>query len=416
MLERRPLVPEYVFAEHEWDMNPRECGLRKSYETMNPYENSESVEWATGENLARSVDVREMSINRYGSFAQSTNPTAYGADPLIGNGAGGMGPVLGPYIGKKGTPKPTVPDYVGPAGASSPMGPPEADIQLPSATRSNRTYEQYGNVTGGFVSDYGSEGVNPFVGGRASQIVGDYETWTGVTGGYVPSGADISINDPSKGARFRMPGSQGAFDPIITAGPPGGGSFGSLDVNPVDGGRVRNLINFQRIIAGGATTGMGSSLSENPQEGGRPSKLLNFQRILAGGASSGVSGLETNDVRGGNRWTRTEGFATPVSIPGRSGGYGGEISYGIEVPAKARLNDQKSSIGFSFAGAQGRGNPLAPQNFVTLPKTAYSESHQYDDSPDPVLQIAARSTIGAKSLLDFSRVNLDDLAVVVPCI
>jgi hypothetical protein len=66
--------------------------------------------------------------------------------------------------------------------------------------------------------------------------------------------------------------------------------------------------------------------------------------------------------------------------------------------------------------AGGRGAPVIPEMFITLPKTQRNGEGIFDDTPDPILQIAARSTLGSRALLNFTRENLDDLAVTVPCI
>ena len=377
MLERRPLMPSFVFAEHEWDTNPRESNLRASYTVDRPYEMDGSIGWAEGENIARSVDVRAMSNNRYASFAQKSNPTAYNADPIIGNGQGGMGPVLGPYIGKKGTPKPTVPDRPGIAGTSAGGVPMDAEFWLPGATRSNRTHSETGNITGGFVADYGAETINPYQGGRISNrtAMEEYTVWNA-------SGGPI-------------------------------GSFGGEDQNPQEGGRVRMPGNFQIVSNAGGRIGVGSSLENNPQEGGRIRIPSNFQTIKSGGASSGVSGMETNDITGGNHWARTGGVAGRMPNASRSGGYGGEIAYGLEVFSKAHRTEGTSIM---FAGASGRGSVIDPDNWASLPLRELNDDSQYDDTPDAALQKAARSTLGARRMLDFSRENLNELAIDVSCI
>lgn len=512
LMERRSLLPSFVVAEHEWDRNPRECGLRASYVTPDPYESAGSVSWSQGANLARSVDVRELSNNRYASFTQKTNPTAYGADPIIGGGQGGMGPVLMPFLGKKGTPKGPVPDYVSPAGGALPSaGNLAAEYQLPSATRSLRTHEESGGVTGGFVADFGNEAVNPYEGARVRNLL-EYEEEGWVNGGYIASGADTTINDPNKGARWRQVltrpggddnifnGSQLTTGPSLDATPYEGGReriltdslldtrgnsgaatgigssleqnpqdggrgrviiqwdtiglggasagigssleqnpqdggrnrmllestldtrgnpgalFGmgsSLTENPQDGGRVSRLLNFDTIGLGGALAGVGSSLTENPQDGGRVSKLLNFDTVIAGGALSGVSGIENNDILGGNRWTRTDGVVGRVPSGGfKNGYYGGEIAYGKEIGPREHRQEVTSIM---IPGASGRGTPVAPEVFVSLPTTISNAGGVWDDSPDPVLQQAARSTIGSRFLLNFTRANMDELAVDRPC-
>lgn len=482
LLDRRNLLPDYALAEHEWDRNPRECGKRAAEAMLQPYETGGSASFAAGADLARTIGVKESSVTQYARFAQNTNPTAWGADPIIGNGAGGGGPVLQPYLGKKGTHKPLfVPDYTPPAGGAMPSAPPvEPGMQLPSATRANRQYEEVGNVTGGSaVSAYGDEDINPQRGGRPSLLATDYEHWGHRNGGFVASGADWTVWNPNDGARYRNIANQdGANDPIVTGAPvsvgpsldltpktggresmrinferilgggaatgqgsglqqnpqdggrmsmlinwdaigSGGASTGvgsSLQHNPQQGGRVTRLINFDRISPGGVLSGVGSSLENNPQEGGRVSLLQNWQMFNVGGAQSGVGGIECSDIVGGNHWARTEGC--PGYLP--PGGalnpdYGGiDVAFGLEVQPR---HPRTMGLSIMIPGAGGvGGGPKMPEQFVTLPNTQINGEGCYDDSPDPILQISARSTRGSRALLDFSQENIDDLALAVPCI
>lgn len=482
LAERRPLLPSWVMAEHEWDRNPKECGLKASYVTRDPYSVSDdAVDWAQGANLAKSVDVKQLSVNRYFSFANKTNPTVYGADPIIGNGSGGMGPTMGPYLGKKGMqPKPTVPDRTGVKGGGMVSAPPQfADFQLPSATRSGYFYEVDGTVQGGYVADYGDETVNPVVGGR-QPLWQDYEQWGDVNGGYIASGNDMSINDPRKGMRLRkITDRDGGYDPIIQAGAPAGGFGPSLDTtpveggrarislnfdttgnggptfgvrgtdehNPVDGGRARILVNYDTTGNGGSLTGMRGTDEHNPVVGGRISKYINFDTIGNGGALSGmrgtdehnpvvggriakyinfettgnggslsgVSGIECNDITGGNKWARTDGVVGRVPLPGfQNQYYGGDVAYGFEVNPRQRRTEQTSIM---IPGVRGRGgDAIVPEEFVVTRTTALNANGSYDDTPDPIFQIAARRTMGAQKLLDFTRENLDDLSFDRPCI
>jgi len=512
LMERRSLLPSFVLAEHEWDRNPRECGLKASYLKPDPYESQGSVSWAQGANLSRSVDVRQLSGNRYASFTQKTNPTVFGADPIIGNGQGGMGPVLMPFLGKKGTAKGPVPDYVPPAGGALPSaGNLAAEYTLPAATRSMRTHEESGNITGGLVSDYGNESVNPYEGARVRNLL-EYEEDGWFNGGFVASGNDLTINDPNAGARWRQvltrsggdeaifTGSQISTGPSLdmtpyeggrermladsqldtrgnggsssgvgssleqnpqdggrgrmlfqwdtiglggatsgiasgldqnpqdggrsrmlmeamldTTGNPGArfGMGSSLIENPQDGGRVSRLLNFDTIGLGGTLMGVGSSIDQNPQDGGRVSRLLNFDRVIAGGALTGVGGIECSDILGGNRWTRTDGVSGRAPSGGFQGAYyGGEFAYGAEIGPREHRQEVTSIM---IPGAMGHGSPLAPEVFVTLPTTISNAGGIWDDTPDPVLQQAARSTMGSKFLLNFTRANMDELAVDRPC-
>lgn len=550
LLERRELLPDYAVTEYEWDRNPRECGKRRSEFMAQPYEHEGSVAVSAGADLGRTIDVKEASITQYMRYVQKTNPTAYGADPVIGQGAGGGVPVLMPYLGKKGSSKPLFsPGYTPPAGGAMPAAPPvEPGMQLPSATRGNRQYELHGNVTGGnAVSSYGDESINPQRGGRPSLLATEYEHWGHRNGGFVSGGGEwdasgSTIWNPNDGARFRNVVDQdGATEPIMTGsyiseGPSldrtpkvggresklinfdmtlaggattgigssltqnpqaggrasryvnwetigsggalagvgsglqhnpqeggrmpmlinfdtiiaGGASSGvgsglqhnpqeggrttklinfdtthaggatsgvgsSLQHNPQEGGRTTRLINFSIINAGGTASGVGSSLQHNPQEGGRATKLINFDTIHAGGAQSGVSGIECSDIVGGNHWARTEGCSGYLS-PGGSlnPDYGGcDVAFGLEVQPRAPRTETISPM---LPGCGGRGCPKMPDMFVTLPNTQINGEGIYDDSPDPVLQISARSTLGSKALLDFTRANIDDLSFVIPCI
>jgi hypothetical protein len=514
LLDRRNLLPDYAVAEHEWDRNPRECGKRASEAMAQPYEVKGSAGFAAGADLARTIGVKEASVTQYMRFTQKTNPTAYNADPIIGNGAGGGVPILQPYIGKKGTHKPLfVRDYIPPAGGAMPAAPPvESEYQLPSATRANRQYEEMGNVTGGdAVSAFGDEDINPQKGGRPSLLATEYEHWGYRNGGFVASGADWSIWNPNDGARYKNIANQdGANDPLMTGAPtsmgpsldltpkiggrssmllnfdrilgggssegqgsslqqnpqeggrmsmrinwdavgsggattgmgssldqnpqqggrltrllnfdrtsPGGLSSGvgsSLQQNPQQGGRVTRLINFDRTSPGGLSSGVGSSLQQNPQEGGRISLLQNWQMFNVGGAQSGVGGIECNDIVGGNHWARTEGCVDYLP-PGGSlnQDYGGiDIAFGLEVQPRAPRTMVLSNMVPGGGGAGG--GPKMPEQFITLPNTQINGEGMYDDSPDPILQLAARTTMGSKALLNFTRENMDDLALVVPCI
>lgn len=480
--ERRPLMPFYTVAENSWDRNPREEGIQFAGRSLQPYEGSNSTAGVSaGAEYARTVGVRELSGNRYYSFVQKTNPTAYFGDPIVGQGAGGQVPILGPYLGKKGTPKPlAVPDYLPPSGGAMPSaGPQEPYMRLPGATRSNRQYEERGNVTGGnAVSAFGDESLNPQVGGRPSLFAIEYEDWGRLNGGFVASGADLNLWNPNDGARYRMTTLNGPDDPIfssggVAAGPSldqtpmvggresmllnfdqdgGGGAqsgIGSgLQQNPQVGGRLTRLINFDQVGSGGSLSGVGSGLQQNPQKGGRNTRLLNFDRILSGGAQAGIgsslqqnpqvggrasmlknfdtthhggsqnqnNGLETNDIKGGNRWTKTEGWVGYVSPAGaKNPDYGGiDIAFGLEVQPRAPRTELPSSL---IAGASGRGGgPKMPEMFITLPNTQKNGDGVYDDTPDPILQISARRTLGAQRLLDFTKANLDDLSFTVPCV
>lgn len=481
LLDRRGLLPDYVVAEHEWDRNPRECGKRASNMMANPYEVLGSAGFGTGANIARTIGVKEASMTQYMRFSQNTNPTAYGADPFMSGGAGGGVPVLQSYLGKKGSTKPLFTrDYIPPAGGAMPSAPPvEPDIRLPAPTRSNRQYEEVGNVTGGnAVSTYGDEDVNPQRGGRPSLMATEYEHWGYRNGGFVSSGADWTLWNPNDGARYRnIVDQSGANDPIVTGAPisvgpsldltpkvggresmrlnfdrvlGGGvasGQGSGLENNPQEGGRVSMNVNWDAVGSGGVSSGVGSSLQQNPQRGGRTTKLINWdmsspagmgsgvgsslennpqeggrisllhnwQVVNPGGVQSGVSGINCNNILGGNHWTRSEGC--PDYIP--PGGslnpdYGGlDVAFGLEVQPRAPRTEVTSIM---IPGAGGRGTPKIPEMFITLPNTQINGDGVYDDSPDPLLQFSARSTVGAKNLLNFTQENIDDLAFVVPCI
>ena len=526
LAERRPLLPDYALSEHSWDSrNPHECGLRNALDMPDVYADSndiskgrESVSWADGATLARTVDVKEMSENRYFHVTQTTNPTAYAADPIIGNGAGGMGPTLGNYLGKKGTPKPSgVPDYIPPAGgAMTSAGPLMPQYRLPGATRSNRTHSIQPGVTGGFVANYGNETVNPQIGQRLKKHV-DFESRGGITGGYIASGADTTfggpngkeqMNDMLAGARFRLgngnfetmgnarfgvsagtdlsrvpqvggrPGKRINFDTTGLGGPssgvgsdlsqvpqvggrPGhrlnftntvgiaGGHSVSADLSQVPqvggrpgrrlnftntmgiagghsvgadlsqvpqvGGRPGKRLNFDTTKNGGALSGMGADLSQVPQVGGRASRFINFETMTNGGASSGVNGIECNDILGGTHYTHSEGVVGYVAPAGAMNqDYGGlDVAYGITVDSRPRYAKEVTSV--MLPGVSGRGTPVAPEFFITLPNTQMNANGVYDDTPDPTLQIAARSTLGAQALLNFSRENLDELSIHRTC-
>ena len=199
----------------------------------------------------------------------------------------------------------------------------------------------------------------------------------------------------------------------------GGASSGmgsGLEHNLQEGGRATRLINFDRTSPGGLSSGVGSSLENNPQAGGRISLLKNWQMFNVGGAQSGVGGIECNDIKGGNRFARTEGCVGYLP-PGGSltQDYGGiDVAFGLEVQPRAPRTMVLSNMIPGGAGAGG--GPKMPEMFISLPNTQINGEGVYDDSPDPILQIAARSTLGSKALLDFSRANLDDLSLVVPCI
>jgi hypothetical protein len=450
LLNRRPLLPDYVLMEHEWDRNPHECGIRKSFVVPQVYETKDSkyADFSTGALSVRSNDIKQTGLNTYASFVQSTNREFLGADPIIGNGAGGMGPVMGPYLGKKGTQqKPeTCPDYVGPAGgAMASAGPPQPMYTLPSATRRNRSYPQGGHgITGGYVSDFGGETVNPREGGRGSLFGPGYEAWTFADGGFVASGADLTINDPNSGARYKLTSElRGANDPIMagmggigsslelnpqTGGRPsrlldfdtviaGGSRIGTRGTdanNPIAGGRPSQLLNFTKIIGGGATTGVASSLSENPQVGGRPSRLINFSTSTPGGISSGVFSGSCNDVTGGMPLTKTEGTVGYVSPAGFGAQYyGGDIAFGLQRVGPRIHRTETESI--TIPGASGRGSLNDAGLFGSLANTIINEKYNWDDTPDPTLQNCARNTLGSRALLNFSQINLDDLMLTTPC-
>jgi hypothetical protein len=553
-LDRRSLLPDYAIAENEWDRNPRECGKQIAERSLLPYETADSFNSSTGATLVRNADVKDQSVTQYMRFTQKTAPTMYNADPIRVGGAGGGVPRLGPYIGRGGSSKPSwVPGYVGPAGGAMPSAPPvEAELQLPSATRANRQYEEIGNAAGGdSVAYYGDENVNPHRGGRPSLLATEYEDWGHRNGGFVAGGpeweagggVDSTLWNPNDGARYRyMPPQDGANDPVsitgkVSAGPSldltpqvggrskmslnydkmlgggltsgmgsdltnnpqdggrlsrlidwdiissGGASSGvgsDLTHNPQEGGRLSQLINWDIISSGGASSGMGSDLTHNPQKGGRASQLMNWdvvcpggissgvgsdesqnpneggrpsgyinwsimlpggissgvgsslennpskggrapmkrnwQMINPGGLSSGVSGSGCNDIVGGNHWTHTEGCAGYLP-PGGSLNQdygGGDVAFGLEVSPR---HPRTSTLSMMIPGMSGgRGTPKIPEMFITLPNTRMNGDGVYDDSPDPVLQIAARSTVASHTLLDFSRKNLDDLAITVPCV
>jgi hypothetical protein len=686
LLERRNLLPDYAVVENEWDRNPRECGKQISERTLNPYETEGSFNSAMGADLVRSIDTKEAGITRYTRFHQTTNPTAYNADPIIGGSSGGGVPTLGPYIGKSGSDKPSwIPGYVPPAGGgSSQSAPPvEPGMRLPSATRSNRQHEEIGNAVGGnTVADYGDEFVNPQLGGRPSLLATEYEHWGYRNGGFVSSGGDweapsgekgistTTMWNPNDGARYRyVAGQDGANDPLsahapVPTGPSmdvtpkiggrpdrrinferiigGANTFGvgsgsaqnpqeggrvskrlnwenigsggtlagigsglvqnpqeggratkivnwenvgsggisagigsslvqnpqeggratrivnwenigsggisagvgsdmvqnpqeggratriinwenigsggisagvgsdmvqnpqeggratrivnwenigsggisagvgsdmvqnpqeggratriinwenigsggisagvgsNMVQNPQEGGRATRIINWENIGSGGISEGVGSGLMQNPQDGGKPSKLMNFDMLLPGGLSrgvgssiennprdggrisrsknwqqlnpggiqSGMSGVGISDIVGGEHWARTEGCPGYLP-PGGSlrSDYGGiDVSFGLEVSPRTPRVDTNSMMIPGTSG--GHGTPKIPEMFLTLPNTRRNGNGVYDDSPDPTLQIAARSLMGAKKLLNFNRENMDDLAFSVPC-
>ena len=553
LLERRNLLPSYAIAENEWDRNPRECGKQISEKTLNPYESESSFNSALGADVARSIDTKSASVTQYMRFYQTDNPTAWGADPVIGGSSGGGVPRLGPYIGKSGSDKPSwTPGYVPPAGGLS-APPVESEMTLPGATRSNRNHEEFGNVTGGdAVASYGDEFVNPQIGGRPSLLATDYEYWGHRNGGGLVSGGadweagggvDRTLWNPNDGARYRyLPNQDGANDPLSVNGPvsmgpsldltpkiggrpnqkidfdrvlaggttsgvgsglthnpqdggrmtrimnwenigsggaangvgsglthnpqdggrmtrimnwenmgSGGATNGvgsGLTHNPQDGGRMTRIINWENIGSGGATSGMGSDLTHNPQAGGRASRLINFDVVLPGGLSSGVgsslennprdggrvsmlknwqilnpgglasgvSGVGISNIIGGEHVTRTEGcvgYLPPGGSLNQDYG-GGDVSFGLEVSPRMPREGTTSIMIPGTSG--GRGPNLVPERFITLPNTRRNGEGMYDDSPDPLLQVSARSLLGAKALLDFSQKNIDDLAFSVPCI
>jgi len=218
MVEKRPMLPDYAVAENPWDRNPRECGLQRSFQQAEPYMNCHEKEglWSTGAELARSVDVRVKSLDQFGNFV-TTKTEKLGADPIIGNGAGGMGPVLGPHLAphvRSGVHS----DYIGPAGgAMAPARASDPQYNLPAATRSPKLWYSAGTtITGGFVGEAGSLVENPQEGGRPSQIV-DFEQPVYVTGGALqPAGDSMVMNDPLGEGRPRM-SKEDLDQPIFTA-------------------------------------------------------------------------------------------------------------------------------------------------------------------------------------------------------
>lgn len=174
--------------------------------------------------------------------------------------------------------------------------------------------------------------------------------------------------------------------------------------------------NFETMGLGGALSGVGATEEHNPLEGGRVPFNINFDTVGNGGSLSGMSGVETSDVMGGARRTKTTGI--PGIVPQIGGGqmgsyYGGEIAYGWEIGPRAHRTEGAAII---IPGVSGRGgDAVFPDHFLVTSTTARNANGNVDDTPDPVLQIAARKTLGAQALLNFSKENLDDLSIVSVC-
>ena len=120
-------------------------------------------------------------------------------------------------------------------------------------------------------------------------------------------------------------------------------------------------------------------------------------------------------ITGGNKWARTDGVVGRVPLPGfQNQDYGGtDVAFGLQVGPRQHRTEQTSIM---LPGASGRGgDAVIPEQFVISPTTARNVDGCYDDTPDPVLQIAARRTMGSHKLLDFSKENLDDLSFERPC-
>jgi hypothetical protein len=459
LMERRSLLPTYVTAEYnQWDRNPYENGLQKSFaKPKNPWVEDEErdLDWGTGASSARSNDVKTLGINRYYSFAQKSNPTAYGADPIVNSSQGSMPPILLAYTGKRIKDN-VVPDYIPPPQGSTQNPAVAPEMFLPAQSRNPYQPGSWGQGKGsgsGFVNDYGSISVNPMEGPRLRKNLDNWEQWGLANGGYVSSGADSTVNDWQRGGRYRINLTQGGQEPIFSGALINNGP--SLDLTPMLGGRIKFPINFDTVLSGGLLTGgqnysgvasfdgsrgrrptefeqyasgglqggVYTGLDTNPNAGGRPSMRLNFETVLAGGITSGgLSGAETNDPIGGIKLPHSCGVAQHLPIPGMpTSYYGGEETQGENVPARPRMTGAWSSPALSIPGTSpASGGPsasyISPDVFVTKPNTTLNEVQSYDDTPDPVLQMAARSPLGARALLNFTKDNLDDLTFERPCL
>jgi hypothetical protein len=303
-LEKRSLAPDYLFADHEWTMNPRECGLQNSYinETVycqNNDLNLDSLGWSNGEYSDRSVDVKEQSLNRYGSFTSRNTATHYGAEPFRANGMGGMGPQFSKHLGNSGHYKPSVPAYIAPAGTTSGHGPMMPNVWLPSTTRTDRTWSSEPGVDGGYVSAHG----------------------------YM----DETLNDVTMGLRPRINAGVYGGNDVIPTGPNGGGVMGGQEYNPQIGGRMRQQSNFIKV--GGS------------------------------GISTGLSGIGVSNITGGRHWTKTSGVPGRAGNCGRSGVYNSDPK--IEIHAKERGGmGLISSI--MYAGSEGRGGSIIPPEYFPV--------------------------------------------------
>lgn len=365
----RTLLPTYATAEFSWD-NPRENAFQNTTHALAPYQTPDGYNMALGAEMGRSVDVREQSLNRYVQVVQKTNQVAYNADPLYRSGGSGGGvPVLGSYMGKRGQQKPSShPAYVPPAGGSLPNAPhPEADTQLPSATRSLGQNEYMTTGISASRGVCGNESTSPQVGGRYSQLSAvDYNSWGHRNGGFVRGGVDTETKgetlwNPSIGARYRNVTAyqqNAAVLPIGVKIPVVGGP--SLENNPQVGGRWNQKANFEMApLFDRSGVAQGASETHNPRHGGRSSKLaaLSWEAPMGpAGISHGVSSSLSNNPQNGGRPGRilpftmsscggvSKGVGTDPSLVPQQGGRTSQlINFDITMPA-GKLSGVGSSI------------------------------------------------------------------------
>lgn len=371
-------MPPYAVVRNSWDDdNSRAVGLRAAQCSMNPYECDGSFNVSGGACSARDDDVKRNGHVRFVSAVSNTNPTQYGADPFVSGGAAGGGvPVLVPYLGKKGGGRPlAVPDYVPPAGGGASAA---ASAVLPHATfvrRIESNFEQTGAAWGG--SSVAAGGANEeSIAGRYSMLQNFEASGTGPVA-------------------------------LVPQGP-------SMEATPVVGGRDRHAMQFPKISAGGAPSGLGSDLVVNPKTGGRSTQNINFEIILPGGLPSGTNGgSDCNDFLGGSRSRKDRKYAAYMApAAGGNSDYGGvDVAFGLTVSPRHPRTPEDSIALPGMSG--GRGPRILPEFYVS-PPNAKACNMSVDNSPDSCMLGGAMRACGASALLDFSEKNLAELAVSAP--
>lgn len=258
----------------------------------------------------------------------------------------------------------------------------------------------------------GNPGLEPEVtlGARLNRLFSGFQPWKGAMAGMnaPPDPADVYLEKSRK--LLYNPGLG------VAAARHGNMKHGGLGVNPVQGGRIRQLDDTLSLPQGlmNAKVAARGTLSINPYDGYHYTSRETMEGPIVGRQGMGGNGYlllgSADEYRTRKAPTDLQDYVGPRGGAG-TGGYGGEASQGFSIPnvrSESAMEVKPALIG---RGSHG-GGLLGKVGIVTLQhNTAIgTRGGDYDDSPipDQLINLATPKSV-AMQVGGRSQAALDDL-------